>query len=53
MARKSWKKWVIAFLAGGIPLATVATCDQTATGQRFFFNSSDEDLIEDIVDDIF
>ncbi|MCH7720127.1 MAG: hypothetical protein IH988_03940 [Planctomycetes bacterium] len=53
MAHKSWKRWVIAFLAGGMPLATVATCDQTDTGQRFFFNSNDDNLIEEIIDDIF
>ncbi len=53
MENKSWKRWVIALLAGGMPLATVATCDQTETGQRFFFNSNDDDLIEDIIDDIF
>ena len=43
----------MALLAGGMPLATVATCDETPTGQRFMFNSSDDSLIEELVDDIF
>lgn len=52
MAKRSWKRWVIALVVGAMPLTTVATCNETENGQRFMFNSNDDLLIGRIVHEI-
>jgi len=47
------KTGLLALLAGAAPLATLATCDRYADGGSFVVTSSNENLVEDVVDLIF
>ncbi len=45
---------LIALLAGAAPLATVATCNRTpGGGGQAFVTSSNENLLEDVIDFLF
>ncbi len=53
---KSSRRFImlLALLAGGIPLATFATCDRTTPyGGAFHLVSSNDDLVADVLDIVF
>ncbi|MCP4593293.1 MAG: hypothetical protein GY842_21360 [bacterium] len=43
----------VALLVGGVPLATVGTCDRTSDGGSFYLTSSNDDLVQDALDILF
>jgi hypothetical protein len=44
---------LIALLAGAAPLATIATCNRSPHGGQAFVTSSNENLLEDVIDLLF
>lgn len=44
---------LIALLAGVAPLATIATCNRSPDGGQAFVTSSNENLLEDVIDLLF
>ena len=44
---------LIAMLAGAAPLATMATCNRTPYGNQAIVTSSNENLLEDVIDLLF
>ena len=53
MLRLLKRMGLIALLAGAAPLATVATCDRSPQGGRAVVTSSNENLLEDVIDLLF
>ncbi len=50
MSRIAKRLGLLALLAGFMPIATVATCDRSATGGHAVLTSSNENLLEDVID---
>ena len=44
---------LLALLAGGMPLATFATCNRTDAAGSFRLVSSNDDLVRDVLDIVF
>ncbi len=44
---------LLALLAGAAPRVTMATCDRGANGGHFVVNSTNDDLVEDVIDILF
>ena len=44
---------LIALLAGAAPLVTVATCDRGPGGGHFVVNSTNDNLVDDVLDILF
>lgn len=53
MSRLLKRMGLMALLAGAAPLATVATCNRTPTGAQGVITSSNENLLEDVIDLLF
>jgi hypothetical protein len=53
MLRLLKRSGFIAILAGAAPLVTVATCDEAPYGSGFSVRSTNDDLLEDVVEFLF
>lgn len=43
----------LALLAGGVSLVTFGTCDRSDVGGSFYLVSSNDDLVQDVLDIVF
>ena len=43
------RRTLMVFLAGAAPLVTVATCDESGQGTHVVVNSTNDDLVDDVL----
>ena len=47
------KRRTLVVLLAGAPLVTVATCDESGSGARVVVNSTNDDLVDDVLEVLF
>ena len=47
------KRRTLVVLLAGAPLVTVATCDESGSGARVVVNSTNDDLVDDVLEILF
>ena len=53
MVRYLNRRSLIALLAGATPLVTMGTCDESGNGVRLVVNSTNDDLVDDVLEILF